>query len=147
LTLSFVFLIFEHAVLRAPAGLGNSATLKCITYCILHPLLVSTRCFAALIMLVPVHHSVGCILETYIRKSTFEFLCLFTSYCIFSHLIADIRPDKTKSTYCMSYHIKTSKKIETFLHQMSKNKAENAIIKFLILSHLSTKVLRCNKVQ
>jgi len=30
---------------------------------------------------------------------------------------------------------------------MSKNKAENAIIKFLILSHLSTKVLRCNKVQ
>jgi len=30
---------------------------------------------------------------------------------------------------------------------MSKNKAENAIIKFLILSHLSTKALRCKKVQ
>jgi hypothetical protein len=30
---------------------------------------------------------------------------------------------------------------------MSKNKAENLIIKFLILSHLSKKVLRCNKVQ
>jgi hypothetical protein len=30
---------------------------------------------------------------------------------------------------------------------MSKNKAENPIIKFLILSCLSKKVLRCNKVQ
>jgi hypothetical protein len=28
-------------------------------------------------------------------------------------------------------------RIESFLHQMSKNKTENAIIKYLILSHLS----------
>jgi hypothetical protein len=34
-----------------------------------------------------------------------------------------------------------------FLHQMTKNKAENTIIKYFILSHLSEKVLRCNKVQ
>jgi len=46
-------------------------------------------------------------MRTCIRKTTFEFLCLFTSYHVFSHLIADIRPDKTESTYCMSYHIKT----------------------------------------
>ena len=83
-----------------------------------------------------------CSNHIHIRKTTFELSCLFMSYHIFFHLIADIRPDKTESTYCMSYHIKTLKKIETFLHQMSKNKAENAIIKFLILSCLSTKVLR-----
>ena len=43
----------------------------------------------------------------YIRKTTFEFSRLFTSFCIFLHLITDIRPDKTKSSYCMSYCIKT----------------------------------------
>jgi hypothetical protein len=42
-----------------------------------------------------------------IRKTTFEFSRLFTSFCVFLHLIADIRPDKTKSSYCMSYCIKT----------------------------------------
>src|SRR6266850_152226 len=45
-------------------------------------------------------------MRTCIRKTTFEFLYLFTSYHVFSHLIADIRPDKTES-YCMSYYIKT----------------------------------------
>jgi len=32
-------------------------------------------------------------MRTCIRKTTFEFLCLFASYHVFSHLIADIRPD------------------------------------------------------
>jgi hypothetical protein len=45
--------------------------------------------------------------HTIIRKTTFEFSRLFTSFCIFLHLIADIRPDKTKSSYCVSYCIKT----------------------------------------
>src|SRR6266850_5187636 len=53
-------------------------------------------------------------MRTCIRKTTFEFLCLFPSYHVFSHLIADIRPDKTESTYCMSYHIKTLKKLKLF---------------------------------
>ena len=69
----------------------------------------------------------------YIRKITFEFLHLIVSFCIFSHLIANIRSDKIEPTYCMSYHI--------------KNKAENDIIKYFILSSLSEKVLRCNKMQ
>jgi hypothetical protein len=43
------------------------------------------------------------IIEHYIRKTTFE----FSSFHVFLHLIADIRPDKTKSSYCMSYCIKT----------------------------------------
>ena len=45
----------------------------------------------------------------YIRRTTFEFSHLIASFCIFSHLIANIRPDKTEPTCCMSYHIKTYK--------------------------------------
>jgi hypothetical protein len=42
-----------------------------------------------------------------IRKTTLEFSHLIVSFCIFSHLIANIRPDKTEPAYCMSYLIKT----------------------------------------
>jgi hypothetical protein len=45
----------------------------------------------------------------------------------------------------MSYHIKYRKSLLLLLHEMSKNKAENAITKYLVLLYLSKNSLRCNK--
>jgi len=69
------------------------------------------------------------------------------SFRTFSHLITDIRQDKTEPTYYMSYHIKHRILFEKILHEMSKNKTEKAVIKSLILLHLRKKLLRCEKVQ
>src|SRR6267142_4680722 len=68
------------------------------------------------------------------------------SFCTFSHLIIDIRQDKTEPTYYMSYHIKHRIFLKKFCI-MSKNKTENAVIKSLILLHLSKKLLMCEKVR
>src|SRR6266850_2762483 len=68
------------------------------------------------------------------------------SFHTFSHVITDIRQDKTEPTYYMSYHIKHRIFLKRFC-MMSKNKTENAVIKSLILLHLSKKLLMCEKVR